>query len=747
LKFTESVVGEPQNLSLRGLQIQTHRIVGDQSGASKAFEETLAVVTDQTSLRSRLELSFEARRLGRDDVIVDLLKNRVATDRESEALHSLIGAVINSRRWVTAREILVSIPQALQDRDWFKKANSVLAINTGTVDADETLAGYLKEHPNDLEMLLVRIGIWQRSGRDGDIRSLLRRMNLANLEGRPELRIRMAALIVHYGEPARGLQYGYKVLMDNWTVPEAHLSYQGLIFLYENIGEGMPSGAVVAENTVVGLETEGGELRYRIERERYDSFGNERLDPEDDLAVLLIGKKPGETFSLQERIGSKPVKIVWIKPTYIDAFHCSLTQFNKRFPRADGLMKFTFDPEAADPLEDIRAVTRARAEADERILDEYRSKGIPLAFAAALVGKDPLDAWSGLPSVGINFLVCRGTLPERQEAVRTITQHGAKGCVLDAITLSIIRRLSLEKAVIGVCGSLHTTQSVIDLLAYRAFESRQSLGKKQGYIGWRDNRIIVEEFSEEVLKNAADERAKELSWAKGAVRIVPAMPQKDFSKEIQTLIDKFGQAVFDPAIAASGNGLLLLSEDMGFRMWSAATFQVSTTWLQPVLMVARAQGHIDQIDYCEAVTMLALSGHTFISLDPSCLLHQVQKANFKSTNELSRLLSLVGGPMADLPSNSRVLSAFIDALWQECPDELSVKRIASEGFVAITTGRQDDQRQIIRLILNQIQRKKILMNEYALGWLIGHSIGLTYIDELLQMQKELLARFPYLWKM
>jgi hypothetical protein len=92
------------------------------------------------------------------------------------------------------------------------------------------------------------------------------------------------------------------------------------------------------------------------------------------------------------------------------------------------------------------------------------------------------------------------------------------------------------------------------------------------------------------------------------------------------------------------------------------------------------------------------------------------------------------------------LSAFIDALWQECPDELSVKRIVSEGFVAITTGRQEDHRQIIALILSQIRTKKILMNLHALGWLIGHSIGMPYLDDLLQTQKKFLAKSLSLWK-
>ena len=198
-----------------------------------------------------------------------------------------------------------------------------------------------------------------------------------------------------------------------------------------------------------------------------------------------------------------------------------------------------------------------------------------------------------------------------------------------------------------------------------------------------------------------------------------------------------GHVTCDPAVAAEGNGLLLLSEDMGFRMWSATTFQISTAWLQPVLIVARVEGTLDTDDYSEAVNMLALSGHVFTSLDHDCLMHQARKSNFALSGELSRLLSVSGGPTADLSTNTRVLSAFIDALWQACSDELSVKKIASEAFVAITTGRQEDQRQIIALILNQIRRRKALMNEHALGWLIGHSIGLPYLDELLQLQRNL----------
>lgn len=741
--INQRVATNPENLSLRALQIRTYRMIGDDKGAKQAFEKALAAVSDQTSLQSRLQLSFEARKLGRDDAIIDLLKGRVASDRESEGLHTLIAASINSGFWVTARETLDSISQNLKGKAWFQRAEAILALNTGEATADGKIARYLRQCPNDLEMILARIGIWQREGRDIDIRSFLQRLNLLDMCGRPEQRIRLAALICHYEEGSRGLEYAYSVLMDNWDNPQVHLVYQGLIFLNDGIGAAMPSTDVIAENTVVGLLTEGGERRYRIEKEKHVFFEDERVSPESDLAVLLIGKQPGEKFKLQDHISSKPVEVCWIKPVYLYALHRSLEQFNERFPRADGLQRFNFDPDAPDPMEDMRAIIKTRAEADQRILEEYRSKGIPLSFAAALIGKDPLDAWSGLPAVDVRFQVCRGTLAERDNALQTIRRHEKKGCVLDAITLSVVRRLCVEKAVAAVCGTIHTSQSVIDLLVSRSMEARQNVGKKQGFLAWHEERLVFEEYTEETMKNVADERENEASWARSVAIIAPSMPKNDFSPDVRSIIDMVGHTVCDPAVVADGNDLLLISEDMGFRVWSAATFKIPTTWLQPVLISARNEGHLTVDEYCEAINLLALSGHTYISLDPDCLMHQARKGDFFATKELSRLLETVGGASADLQTNSSVLSIFIDMLWQECSNELKVKRIVSEVFNTFTKGRHEDQRQIIWLILKQIRIKKKLMSEHALSWLIGHSFGIPYFNDLLNTKKNIENRLQF----
>lgn len=523
--------------------------------------------------------------------------------------------------------------------------------------------------------------------------------------------------------------------MDNWDNPQVHLIYQGLILLTEGISEALPLIDSITKDTAVCILAEGGERRYRIAEKKHVFFEDERVNLDSDLGGLLIGRQQGDKFKLKEDyINSKPIEVRWIKHVYIDAFHRSLEQFNERFPRAHGLQRFTFDPNAIDPMEDMRTIIKVRAEADQRVLDEYRLKSIPLSFIAALIGKDPLDAWNGLRTVDMEFHVCRGLISEREEALQTIHNHNKKGCVLDAITLSMVHRLGVEKAVAAVCGPIHTPQSVVDLFASRSMEAKQNVARKRGFLGWREEHLFFEEYTEENMKYVAEEMEKESSWVKSVVRIATAMPKDDYLKEAKIIIEMVGHSICDPAVVADGNDLLLLSEDMGFRAWSEATFGIPTTWLQTVLVCAQSEGYLALEEYCEAINLLALSGHTYISLDPSCLMNQARKDDFSVTKELSCLLGRVGGASADLNRNSGVLSSFIDMLWQECFDNFKVKRIVSEAYNTFAKGRQEDNRQIVSLILKRIRVNRKIIVEHSLSWLIGHSIGMPDFNELLQIK-------------
>ncbi len=734
--INEEIEHEPSNFMYRDLLIRTYYNIGENDKANKALNEAVEIVDERTSLYSRLGLSMEAQILGRNSVIIELLKDKVATDRDSRGLRLLLETLIESGHWATARKYFDLASDNLENKKWFLRAKAFFSLKTGYNKQDDILSQYLRKYPNDINMILAQIGNWQRTGRVIEIRRFLKKLNLSDLEGSPEKKANLATIIFYYGEVIRGLEYAYTLLMNNWSNFNVHLIYQSLIFLNNDIEEVIPSADTVKDKTVVCILSEGKEKRYRIDNNKYVNFEDERINPDDDLGKLLYGKHLGDEFKLNKKIHSKNVKIKWIKSIYLDAFHMSLEQFNERFPRADGLQRFSFDINSEDPIKDMRSIIRERAEANQHILEEYRIKGIPLSFVGFFTGNDPIDVWQGLSNVNINFLVSKGSYSERDKALQNIHKHNNKGCILDAITLSIVRRLGITEAVKSVCGPIYTTKSVVDLLGFRLFTAEQNIGKEMGYMVWQDNRLVYEKYSEEMLYKIAEERKKELVWASENVVSAPTLPKNDLSKEVKRIIDLVGIDKCDPAIASEGNDLLLLSEDMGFRIWSEANFDIVSTWLQPVLIKARDNNYISIDKYCEVINSLTLMGHTYISLDPNCLVYQARKDNFSVSKELHYLLSTVGGPTADLLNNSGVLSAFIDMLWQECTDGLKIKKIISEVFSTFIKGRTEDQRTIIQLLLNRINNQREVMFSYACQWKIGHSLGMSYYNELLKLNYE-----------
>ncbi len=735
------VLSAPDNLTVAAVLIRTLYLAGDNKAASNALDEAVSRVNDATPISWRLLLSFEAQRLDRNDAIVTLLKGRIETSYESEALRLLIAASINGQLWVAARETLEGVSSDLQGEKWVQQARTILALNTGAPDSDQNIGAYLRNWPNDAQMILARIGTWQRTRRDNDISALVSTLNYETLEGSPEVRIRVAAIALHHGGAESALRYAYSVLMDSWDSAKAHLAYHGTILLNEHIGSLLPSSDLVAENTVVYLANEdGSEHKYRVEQRSYKFFADERVDIESDLGVLLKGRRVGDTFVLQRFSVAKPVTVKAIKPTYLDALHRSLDQFNERFPRANGMIKVKFDATAEDPLEDMRQITRERAESDGLLLERYKSSAFPLSFVAGMMGRDPLEALAGLPSVGIQFQVCRGISSEREEAFRSIRERERKGCVVDAITLSIIRRLKLIDAVVSVCGPIFTTQTVFDLFVSRALESKLNVGKQMGFLSWRDGQLVLQEYSEEMLKKAAQESEGERAWAFANVATVAVMPTHELSAEIRAVVEIVGRVASDPAIAAEGTGLLLLSDDMGYRQWATDALKVAVTWLQPVLMVAKDKGLFSEEEYFEAVNLLTLSGHFFTSQEPGSLAYQARKDNFELTEGLRRLVEAIGGPHADVPRNCGVAATFLNQVIEECPEDLKIARIASQVFTSMTNGRMENQRAVVRLVVAGIKKRKDWFLEHATGWLAGHSIGMPDFEELVKLHKRAIAQ-------
>ncbi|MBB3992749.1 hypothetical protein GGR95_000368 [Sulfitobacter undariae] len=138
----------------------------------------------------------------------------------------------------------------------------------------------------------------------------------------------------------------------------------------------------------------------------------------------------------------------------------------------------SIDTGGENPLEDMERITKAANDRDQAVLNNYAKNALPFSFVAKALGKDPIDGWAGLPSVGIQPRVCIESLEERNAAITSIQAREVNGCVLDPITAALASDFHLWKTISEVCRQIHVTQSTLEVFAKREIEAKTILTVK-----------------------------------------------------------------------------------------------------------------------------------------------------------------------------------------------------------------------------------------------------------------------------
>lgn len=732
----------PDNPGYLALGLKVYRVTEGDEQARAILEQRIAGVRKDAEIGGALELAYEAFSLKHYKAVVDLLDGRISLDRISDALMLILSASINGNLTKKAHDILEALPADVATEPTVLRARTAYMFKVGHPKAADVVAQYLKVRPYDLDMTLARVGMLQRGGTKEQSADFVKSLDPTKFGAAPPVQLMgLAQAFVQFGRPVDGVRLGYETLLDNWNDAIVHLRYQGLLLANDATADLVLHLDAVAYECVVKIENDRGESHnYRLEREKPRAFAADHVAEGSDIANLLLGKKIDETVELGGGNGSRLWKVVSIKHPWLDALHRSLEEFNARFPRSNGLMRYEVDFEKEEPLEPMKEVLKASAERDKRALDYYRDHTVPFLFIASFIGRDPIEAWLGLIAEGRDFRVSLGAHAERNAAIDFLKKRERKGCVLDPITLVAVRRLGIEDAVRAVCGPLKVTQSVLDVLIIRAEEARRSVGRKQGFMSYHNGSIQITALTPEQLLADLKIRDDELEWAKAATEIVPAIPASDLSGEQLALTDLMEEYAWEPVVAAQGQGLMLLTEDMPLRGWASSSFKVGTSWLQPVLMAAREEDSISHDAYTEAIATLAQCHHYHTSVSPAEIVHQFRKDDYEVTEALRAIIWMTTGPMADLTTNIPILMKAIimadQAVKAAGAERSKVCRLAGDIFTALVVGRADKQTP---MVWATARTGPEWLRRYAIDWLVGHSIGTPDFPKLIEIQRRLSA--------
>jgi hypothetical protein len=314
--------------------------------------------------------------------------------------------------------------------------------------------------------------------------------------------------------------------------------------------------------------------------------------------------------------------------------------------------------------------------------------------------------------------------------------------VLDPITAALISDFHLWGAISKICGQVHVTQSTLEVFAKREIEAKNNIDRKSGVTQWQNGRLTFIEISPEQNKADYEEKKRQREDVLAHCKIATAVPQADLTGQNREISEMLGASARDSILAAEGNKLLLLSEDQGLRQWATAALSVGTSWLQPVLLLAKDRGLISIEDYTKFIVDCLNRDFTYVSMDSQTLLIQAKAEGFNGSGTVKRMLEVVGGKNADLETNLGVAAVFLDMVLHETKQEHLRNRYASMVLEAFCAPRQDKAIGVIRALTAHVSLREFNLLEHAFWWLVGRCVGTPTFDQQVEEAKKFYLKRP-----
>jgi Flp pilus assembly protein TadD len=652
----------------------------------------------ELTFAERVQVAQYLDQHGAFEVASDLLHGHVDGSRDSVALRTYLSASVGANLGARAQNVLDGLSPEAVDKPFYRRVAAAHYWNTGDVgEAAPRIEALLRLAPERLDYFLWHVDALKRTSREDEIRELLQARVEERLSGAVAQRMRLAAALATFEQPARALKLAYRTFALNRNTQAAWMGFMSIMLNARSIdGLNLLTEVIGPDYAFELVLPDLSARRYIIETDdEVRKVEADALPLDHAVSAAVEGLKPGDSVAWP--VGGGQAKVTAIKHKYLDAFHACLERYAERFPAANGIKRVMVTTEGEQPFAELKAELRARSEYVQEQTRQYADGKLSLAMLAHMTGADPIDTMIGLREVGTPYRVAVGLEQERRNAFAAIAAAERKGCVIDIATFHCIRRLGIEEAVLAVCGRIGVTQATLDTYEQRL----QSLHLFGGSIAYRDENYYLTKRRPEELERVRTLIDSDMRWLKANADVLPARPQQDPPAIFRRLGLMRNARFFDEVYAASGSGRLLLVDDLFMRQ-VGAMLGTHGTWLQPVLTVARDTGVMSPLQYSKAVSDLVGAGQDFISIDAAALAGAMsldrQEASATGPQRLKTVARALGGKNADVGSHCSVVISFLRLVWSSMPMQLADYAASSEVLQAVLRARTEDYAAMLSTI-------------------------------------------------
>ncbi|MDV6777022.1 tetratricopeptide repeat protein [Pseudomonas aeruginosa] len=698
-----------------------------------AYTYGLAAVSSNSDISHILSFCRVAQKLHDWRKIIELLRGTATPTENSEETRLIALAYVND---YPIRESAVrffdELVSAQHGSEHFLLLSGIFSYkNKDFSSAKKYLNEYLEAGGKEAYSLLSLTDIARLESDNSELERLLNKYGHAGLSGEPAQIIHIAKLQTVHGDAKKGLELGYKTYIENSKNPEVALGYTH-IFLFSGKRIEIESINTVSPGVWFTLISSDGAILERTVEENYEDIL--QLDPEslDEYTSKVYGLKVGEFF-IQKKLHSE---ITWtvseIKHKYLRAFHYILANYETDFPNAGGLWAIKMEGDDIQPILDL---IKKSSEHDQNVLEQLCSQRFPLSAMSKIWHKHVIKIADMARLHNGEIFTCIGGLEERQQAYAQINEFAKNGIVLDTYTAWVASSSKTLEILKESFGKLYVGRSTIVELLHLC-EEVKGLGGSSMSIGWMKGEFQRTINSDEDRDALIAEIQRRIKLLEDLCIIESYNFPETIDKLTDQIIENLGAEILEPYFIAMKHQAIFCSDDFCSRDFAKGLFRLNaSTWLQPLLDIAKARGDIDLPEYCTCIVSLAFYRHSHIALVPNVLEQVYQDDKTAGLYEFSAIAKYIGVKNAEVSSHYKVTELFLGMRWYEdvTPGDnpavlrllissvseshpvvkaMKATSIIIENFIRVPDG--------LKLLTTLADMPALRISDYIYGWIEGH---------------------------
>lgn len=693
-------------------RIQTAQNQKDEALGS--LQEAYSRINDETTHRQKLELA-NALYLNQQYQEASLLfEGLINGAEEDELTRKYLDSLYRASKYTEALDFAEKMRSEAGLTKFILQIETAIYDEIGDPNKSESLCReYLSLHPDDKD-IKIRLGVvLLRLQKNAEIKPIL--SSITDTEGVDIAQFsQLINLYTEIGESEIALNLAYEFRRTFYSNPEAHLFYVNVFLNSEKHSEEHLDKREAVIDTYVELVNQQGQITpYLLEQRKNPDFRSGEITPANDIFTQIVGKKIGEKILINEHSGEE-LTVKDVKSKYVFAFQESIQKFNTHFPKAQGLVGYTFDSSTPETTEEsIQTMLKQVSALADRIAPiekAYRDGHITVGIFAELLKKSPIDIFYGIMSLpDTHVRAALGTKEEIESAVLHIRSYEQPKLILDITAIITIHELGLAEKLIAGYGKVGITQSTIDLLNESLSEKKGMKLKGFSTISKNDSGFVREEITPEQVEKSIKFFEGILSWIKISTDLVVAekLSEKVFgSKKIEEV---FGKSFADVISIVQKKDYILYSDDERLRSYCKGEYKLDGVWSQLVLSELVNKSLLSKEEYADAVIRLISLNFVHTSFNKDVLFRSGEQADWDvSKKPFSHILTLLGENYTNGTSSVMVATDFLISLWLD-------KKIEPQK-----------KQNIINAVLKIIIEKRDLVN--ILGLLIALVIKNPLID-------------------